>query len=110
MTDEKTTKGQPLGCMILLAGLVPLGLLRGWCVALHWRWFVAEPFALPEIGILHGWGLSSLVALVAWKFNAAVRELDPDRVRAAAQTLLNSALVSLSYAGFGWVIYWLMVR
>lgn len=55
------------GCAATIASLlliVPLGLLSGNVVSDGWRWFVV-PLGLPEIGVLHAWGLTALVGLMA---------------------------------------------
>jgi hypothetical protein len=68
-------------------------LFRGIVLSVGWGWFVAEPFALPEINIWHAAGLSCLIGSLTTgagirKFQLSKDVLDPKADRMAIAELL----------------------
>jgi hypothetical protein len=56
-----------IGCMGLLAFSVCLAvigsILNGWALSVPWGWFVVPTFNLPDLGIVHAFGLSMVINL-----------------------------------------------
>lgn len=55
-----------LGILAVVGLSIVLGLIRGFVLSYLWQWF-AVPFGLPEISVIHAWGLSMLVALLTYE-------------------------------------------
>lgn len=63
-SDEVTfSAGAALG-LLLAIGMPLATIYSGWTITLLWKWFVADPFHVQEIGIAHAIGLNWLCAFL----------------------------------------------
>ena len=79
-----------------------LFILKGVCVSYFWKWFVAEPFKIFEIGIFHAIGLSILYAVMTLK-NSKDDEMDEP-----IQKMMTGIVLYLVFLLIGWVIHLFM--
>src|SRR5208337_3762677 len=84
-----------LGCLGLLY-VALLIVVRGWCIAKLWLWFVV-PLGIPAIGILGAIGLTATVT-IALGLNTIERK----------GTVLSTLFSILLATGFGWIVHCFM--
>lgn len=80
-----------------LALMVPLTILRGFVVAVLWRWFLAEPFGWPELGIAHAAGLGGLVGYVT-------AQIPPKDTPGQLFMVLYAVTIAALSLASGWVL------
>ena len=84
-----------LGCLGLLY-VALLIVVRGWCIAKLWLWFVV-PFGIPAIGVLGAIGLTATVT-IALGLNTIERK----------GTVLSALSGTLLATGMLWVVHYFM--
>jgi hypothetical protein len=59
MSDERNSPVEVLMALAIALAAIPL---FGYVTSVMWRWFVA-PLGVPQIGVAHAMGISTLVAM-----------------------------------------------
>jgi hypothetical protein len=85
--------------------MLPLGVLRAFIIRDLWSWFLA-PLGLPEISVLHAFGLGLFASLFLDQM-LAVLIIGNDNA-AAFRHLLQGVAAWLATWGLGAVVAWLM--
>ena len=100
-----------IGCMGLLAFSVCLAvigsILNGWALSVPWGWFVVPTFNLPDLGIVHAFGLSMVINLFfvpPYSDSEYKKKISDSVVRALGYVVL-SPFISVSP---GWIVHHFM--
>ncbi|PWG03362.1 hypothetical protein [Sphingosinicella humi] len=75
--------------------LLPIGVLRAFIICDMWAWFVV-PLGLPQIGVLHAFGLSLFIGLF----------MDPSLSAMLAREDKEASLQVFAQSVFGWLFTW----
>lgn len=71
--------------------------LRGYVLAILWRWFVVDTFSLPPLRIPIALGIATLVALLTHQ------TMPQEKNKSPWIGVVASAAISLLSLGFGWI-------
>jgi hypothetical protein len=85
--------------------MLPLGVLRAFIIRDLWAWFIA-PLGLPEISVLHAFGLGLFASLFFDQMLAVL--IVGDDHAAAFRHLLQGIAGWLATWGLGAVVAWMM--
>ena len=67
-----------LGWIVFWFGyIIAISIVRGAVLVLLWDWFIVPKFGLPHLGIIDALGISMLVGLLTYQYDArALRDTD----------------------------------
>jgi hypothetical protein len=99
--------------LLFLCVGIPLAFYNGVIVADAWNWFIKDPFGLPALSSLQGWGMmlfisSTTIFREVQRVLAQKKENEPDFEEALGKTLLlfiTFFITALFVHGYMWAIH-----